>query len=55
MTSKALRHIKLRENSVCKWVQDKMVSVKHVAGKLNPVEIFTKETWDGIHYRWLWD
>jgi hypothetical protein len=43
MTSKAARHIELRENSVCEFVQDKLVKVVHVAGKTNPADIFTKE------------
>jgi hypothetical protein len=43
MTSKAARHIELRNNSVREWVQDKTLNVKHVAGKINPADIFTKE------------
>ena len=42
MTSKAARHIELRENLVRKWVQDKSLAVKHVAGKINPSNIFTQ-------------
>ena len=34
MTSKTARHIELRDNSVCEWVQDKTLQVKHVAGPL---------------------
>jgi hypothetical protein len=55
MTSKAARHIELCKNSVHKWVQDKMVSVKHVAGKMNPADIFTKEMQDGMHFCCLCD
>ncbi len=56
MTSKAARHIELRENSVREWVQDKTISVKHVAGKTNPADIFTKaEMRDGAHFRRLRD
>jgi hypothetical protein len=51
MTSKAARHIELRKNSVREWVQDKTISVKHVAGKTNPADIFNKEMRDGIHFR----
>ena len=43
MASKAARHIELRENSVCEWIQSKLLLVKHVSGKLNPSDIFTKE------------
>jgi hypothetical protein len=50
MTSKAARHIELRKNSIRKWVQDKTLDVLHVAGKLNPADIFTKEMHDGTHF-----
>ena len=55
MTSKAARHIELRDNSVREWVQDKTLNVKHVAGKINPADIFTKEMRDGAHFRRLRD
>jgi hypothetical protein len=31
MTSKAVHHIELQENSSCEWVQDKTLDVLHVA------------------------
>ncbi len=45
MTSKVVRHIELRKNSnrEREWAQDMTISVKHLAGKLNPADIFTKE------------
>ena len=55
MTSKAACHIELRENSVQEWIQSKLLTVKHVSGKLNPSDIFTKEMRDGMHFRRLWD
>jgi hypothetical protein len=55
MTSKAAQHIELCKSSVRKWVQDKTVFVKHVAGKMNPVGIFTKEMRDGTHFCCLRD
>ncbi len=55
MTSKSARHIELRENSVCEWVQDNTLNVKHVFRKLNPADIFTKEMQNGAHFRQLWD
>jgi hypothetical protein len=55
MTLKAACHIELRENSVCKWVQDKTLKVIHVAGKTNPADIFTKKMRDGTHFWWLRD
>ncbi len=55
MTSKAARHIELHENLVREWVQDKSLAVKHVSGKINPLDIFTKEMRDGTHFRQLRD
>jgi hypothetical protein len=55
MTSKAARHIELCKNSVCEWVQDKKIAVWHVAGKINPANIFTKEMHDGTHFCCLHD
>jgi len=55
MTSKAARHIELRENSVREWVQNKTIGIEHVSGKINPVDIFTKEMRDGAHFRRLHD
>ncbi len=55
MTSKAVQYIELCENSVCKWVQDKTVSVKHVAGKVNPADIFTKDMQNGMQFCCLHD
>jgi hypothetical protein len=43
MTSKAARHIELCKNLICEWVQDKTIVVKHVAGKINPADIFQKK------------
>lgn len=50
MTSKATRHIELRENSVREWVQNNSLAVKHISGKINPSDIFTKEMRDGTHF-----
>jgi hypothetical protein len=55
LTSKAARHIELRENSVREWVQDKKIEICHVPGKVNPADIFTKEMRDGAHFRHLRD
>ncbi len=53
LTSKAARHIELCKNSVCEWVRDKTLQVRHVSGKVNPANIFTKEMQDGAHFRRL--
>ncbi len=55
MTSKNVRHLEMRENSVREWVQDKTISVLHVPGKCNPADIFIKEMKDGAHFRRLRD
>jgi hypothetical protein len=55
MTSKAAHHIELHENSIREWVQDKTLIVVHVAGKVNPTDIFTKEMKDGAHFQRLRD
>ncbi len=53
MTSKAAQHIKLRENSIREWVPNKTLDVLHVAGKINPANIFTKEMRNGTHFHHL--
>jgi hypothetical protein len=55
MTSESARHIELCKNSICEWVQDNTLNVKHVSGKLNPANIFTKEMHNGAHLRQLRD
>jgi hypothetical protein len=55
MTSKSTHHIELCKNLVCEWVQDNTLIVKHVSGKLDPANIFTKEMHDGAHFWHLQD
>ncbi len=47
--------MELRENSVREWVADKTLNILHVSGRVNTADIFTKEMWDGAHFRQLWD
>ena len=54
-TTKGLRHMEQRENYVRELIQDGAVCVKHVAGKCNPSDIFTKEMRDSAHFRRLRD
>ena len=42
MTTKGNRHIENRENSTPEWVANGTISVSHVSGKCNIVDIFTK-------------
>jgi hypothetical protein len=55
MTSKKIWHMELQENVVHKWVHDGIINVLHVKGRVNPADIFTKEMWDGAHFRRLRD
>ena len=54
-TTKGVRHMELKDNSVREWVHKEVIRVLHVAGKLNPSDIFTKEMRDGSHFRRLRD
>ena len=49
-TTKSIRHIQIRENTVQESVQDGTVIVLHVAGELNPTDIFTKEDEETTHF-----
>jgi hypothetical protein len=55
MASKKIRHLELWENTVREWVHDGILNVLHVKGCINPADIFTKEMWDGAHFRRLRD
>jgi hypothetical protein len=50
MTTKQIRHMEMRENAVREWVQDSLLKVLHVSGRVNPADIFTKEMRDGAHF-----
>jgi hypothetical protein len=50
MTTKQIRHMEMRENAVREWVQDSLLKVLHVSGRVNPADIFTKEMQDGAHF-----
>jgi hypothetical protein len=49
--SKKLRHINIRELSVCLYQRLGYVSVQHKEGKRNVADIFTKEIKDPAHFR----
>ena len=49
-TTKGLRHVQIRENAVREGVSRKLFTVKHIAGKDNSSDIFTKEDKDIEHY-----
>ena len=50
MTTKGLRHLKMRENVVRKAVQTNFARVKHASDKVNLFDILTKEDKDKAHY-----
>jgi hypothetical protein len=55
MTSKKIQHMELQENLVWEWVQEKVLNVLHVKGRVNTADIFTKEMRDGANFRRLRD
>ena len=50
MTTKGLRYIQIRENAVRESILSNFIRVKHIAGKINPADIFTKEDKDCAHF-----
>ena len=49
-TTKGLRHIQMRENAIRESVLNDFVSVKHIEGKINLSDMFTKEDRDAEHF-----
>jgi hypothetical protein len=50
MTTKGLQHVQICENAVRESVQNNFIEVKHIAGKLNLSDMFTKEDKDASHF-----
>ena len=50
MTTKGLRHLQIRENAIRESVQNGFVNIKHIDGKINLADLFTKEDKDGEHF-----
>ena len=50
MTTKGLRYIQIRENAVRESVLSKFIEVKHIDGKVNLADLFTKEHKDTAHF-----
>ena len=50
LTTKGLRHLQIRENAVRESVQNGFTTVKHIAGKCNLSDMFTKEDKDIPHF-----
>ena len=45
-TTKGLRHVSIRDNAIRESVANKTVSIRHIEGKINLADIFTKELKD---------
>jgi len=54
-TTKGLRHIQMRENRIRENVLSKFVSIRHIDGKHNLADVFTKEMKDTGHFVMLRD
>jgi len=52
-TNKRMRHMQIPENGVRENI--KMLDIKHIEGKINPSDIFTKEDKDIAHFQTLRD
>ena len=50
MTTKGLRHVQIREIAVRESVLNGFMTVKHVQGKVNLSDLFTKEDKDTGHF-----
>ena len=50
MTTKGLRHLQIRENAIRESVQNGFIKIKHIEGKINFADIFTKEDKDAEHF-----
>lgn len=49
-TTKGLRHIQMRENMVRENVTNNFIQIKHIGGKQNLADLFTKEMKDTAHF-----
>ena len=50
LTTKGLRHLQIRENAVRESVQNGFATIKHIEGKINLSDMFTKEDKDVSHF-----
>ncbi len=49
-TTKGLRHIQIRENAIRESIATNFINVKHIEGRVNLADIFTKEDKDADHF-----
>ena len=50
MTTKGLRHFQIRENAIRESVISKIIEIKHIEGKINLADLFTKEDKNAQHF-----
>lgn len=50
MSTKGLSYIQIREHAVREHVQNSFIKVKHIAGKCNVSDLFTKEDKEPAHF-----
>ena len=50
-TTKGLHHIQIRENIIREQYQLGQINVLHIAGKINPSDMFTKEEKSTEHFQ----
>jgi deoxyuridine 5'-triphosphate nucleotidohydrolase len=49
-TTKGLRHLQMRENAVRESIENDFITVRHISGKHNLADLFTKEDKDAEHF-----
>ena len=49
-TPKGLRHVQMRENAIRESIASDFASIKHIEGKINLADLFTKEDKDVNHF-----
>ena len=54
-TTKGLRHIQMRENAIRESIANDFITLKHVEGKVNLADLFTKEDKDTKHFTTIRD
>ena len=50
LTTKGLRHIQMRENSIREQIKRKLIDIQHIPGIQNLSDMFTKEDKDTTHF-----
>jgi hypothetical protein len=54
-TTKGLKHLNQRENAIRESIIEHEITLDHIAGKINPSDLFTKELRDTSHFIFLRD